>query len=286
MDTEPEPEVGNEPDGNTTSSDDDSEPETGGGLVSIIIAPENVLDMSDGSGASATSFTENLNFLVEAYACDENNVPKVITALEQGDTIRICIKPDAEATAVGLYMNRIDSTLFTMPDVEFIQYAVEVGQPDFYGMSKVDCSPGSSICIVESVMRAEFFASSGFVNVNGIAILQLGSSNSQRRQLRNEYDRELQNRENKDIGRFSISFPITTYQETVTIRTSSPSSTQSFLLIILSFTLILASSVLIWIRDVRRLGTNSNDVSLKRGLTETLKTTASLQYDDDDYCNN
>ena len=131
-------------------------------------------------------------------------------------------------------MNQVDSdsTLFTRPDIGgFIQYVVEGGQPDLYGMSEVECIPGSSICIVESVMRAEFFASSGFVNVSGIATLQLGSSSlktpSTRRRTRSRAS-ELQTRKNKGIRQFSISFPITTYQET--IGTAGPSLAQSFLL--------------------------------------------------------
>jgi hypothetical protein len=81
------------------------------------------------------------------------------------------------------------------------------------------------------------------------------------------------------------------------MKAKGPSSLQSFLLIILSFTLILASSVLFWIKDTRRFGTHRNDDDdddddshLKKNLAETYKTEVfhdDVHEDDttdDDYC--
>lgn len=272
----------------------------GGGLVQIVIAPQNSIDLNDanGTGGGGESFEEF--FLLIAYECDANNFPTTtITPLQQGDTIRICVEPDQKSLDYGFVMKQLDSTYYSRDDIPgLIQYAVEGGQPDFYGMSEIECIPGSLICAVETTIRAEFFASPGMVNVGGAASFQW---NWERRRNLNEKDeRDLQALDGidvNDIGRFNLALPLTTFQETMDMKAKGPSSLQSFLLIILSFTLILASSVLFWIKDTRRFGTHRNDDDdddddshLKKNLAETYKTEVfhdDVHEDDttdDDYC--
>jgi len=221
--------------------------------VTINIAPQNALNLS-----GADPIEPGFSFLLVAYECDQDNVIKTTsTVISQGDTIRICIEPDDEAVALGLVMKEIDSAFFTRDDIpDLVQYAVEGGNPDFYGMSEIFCIPGSLKCAVETTIRAEFFASTGMIKVTGAASFQWYWER-RNRHLNEEYERDLQTRGVDNIGRFSLGFAIATFQETMDVEMKGPSSLQSFLLIVLSFTLILASLVLIWIRDSRRSGVNS-----------------------------
>jgi hypothetical protein len=288
--------------------------EPGEGLVKIVIAPENALNLNDvdGLGGGQVGFEDF--FLLIAYACDENNfATTTVTPLQQGDTIRICVEPDQKSIEYGFVMKQMDSTYYTRDDIPgLIQYAVEGGQPDFWGMSEIVCIPGSLKCSVETTIRAEFFASPGIISVSGAASFQWDFE--RRRNLNEKDGRDLQAVDGRDVndeGRFNIVFPLTTFQETMDMKAKGPSSLQSFLLIILSFTLILASSVLLWIKDTRRSWTHHNDdddgctirqsVSshvtmgvvcdshLKKGMAETYKTESFHDdiHDDDidvEYC--
>jgi len=252
--------------------------------VTIVIAPQNALNLTDGRAP----ITPGFSFLLIAYECDQNNMIKTTsTVFSQGDTIRICIEPDEEAIALGLVMKEIDSAFFTRDDIpDLVQYAVEGGNPDFYGMSEVFCIPGSLKCAVETTIRAEFFASTGMIKVTGAASFEWYWESQ--RHLNEEYERDLQTRGVDNIGRFSLGFAITTFQETMDVEMKGPSSLQSFLLIVLSFTLILASSILFWIRDTRQSGANIKNAPAEKDLTETYKIEDFRCDDhddhDDDYC--
>jgi hypothetical protein len=264
-------------------------------LVKIVIAPENAINLNDidGLGDGQVGFEDF--FLLIAYECDENNfATTTVTPLQQGDTIRICIEPDQKSREYGFVMRKIDSTYYSRGDIPgLIQYAVEGGQPDFYGMSEIDCIPGSLKCSVETTIRAEFFASPGTINVGGAASFQWYFE--RRRNLNEKDGRDLQAVDGIDVndeGRFNLVLPLTTFQETMDMKSKGPSSIQSFLLIILSFTFILASSALFWIKDTRRLRMHHNDDDdddddshLKRDMAETYKS-ESFHDDDaeDDYC--
>ena len=232
------------------------------GLVKIVIAPENALNLNDVDGLGGGEVGFELFFLLIAYACDENNLPvTTVPPLTQGDTIKICVEPDEKSREYGFVMKQLDSTYYTRDDIpDLIQYAVEGGQPDFWGMSEIDCIPGSLKCSVETTIRAEFFASPGIVSVAGAASFQWDFE--RRRNLNETVGRDLQAVDGRDVndeGRFNIVFPLTTFQETMDMKAKGPSSLQSFLLIILSFTLILASIILLWIKDTRRSWTYHND---------------------------
>jgi len=261
--------------------DDSVDPDNPGEeVVKIIIAPKEVLDLGAGGG-----FSPEYRFLLLAYECDQNNMKQSTTVFNQGDTIRICIEPDAEAIEFGLVMKQIDSAFYSRDDIpSIVQFAVDGGQPDFYGMSEIYCIPGSLKCAVETTIRAEFFASAGMIKVTGAASFEWYWENSNRH-LNHEYERDLQTGGADQTAKFSLGFAITTFQETMDIEMKGPSSLQSFLLIVLSFTLILASSVLLWIRDTRRSGALIKNVPLEKDLAETYKI-EDFRYDDhdDDYC--
>ena len=236
------------PSGNETSNT------TTGGFGGIIIAPESMVSMGGSGTPQNVSFTTN----VEVFECDSNNSPYTkLTAYEQGELYRICIKPDPEAISLGLYMRRIDNLFYSRQDVPgLVQYAVEGGITDFYGLSEVFCDRGSDVCRVETIIRSEFFATPGMVNVVGIASLQFGNSPS-RRDLEISYntDRDLQREIPQDRGQFSVLFPVGTFGQTLAQQTKSSevSMLQYILLIVLSFTYLGLVIYLCWIRSTRKI---------------------------------
>jgi len=265
-----------------------------GGFGGILVAPDAVISM-DGS---ETSQNASDAFFLEAYECDENNAPTVIPVYEQGAVFRACIKPDERAQSLGLYMRSILSMYFHRPDLPAtIQYAVEGGQVDFYGMSQVGCERGSSICWIETVIRAEFFSTPGVVRIAGIASLQFGSG-STRRDLSSspedddavdtEFDRQLQNQASEDRGRFTMSFPVTTFQETLEREGhgghGAMSQLQAILMVVLSFVMVLTWIMLWWIRSARRVQTAKADgtYSPENGAKKNSSTTGKAASTDDE----
>jgi len=132
------------------------------------------------------------------------------------------------------------------------------GQPDFYGLSEFECSPGSSQCWVSSILRAEFFSSPGLVTISGIGTLQFGSSASRSLHFEEEEEeqRQLQNQGRQERGKFTLQFPVTTFQETFQLKRSNlqaMSQTQAILLVLLTFILIMNCTLLCWIKQSRRI---------------------------------
>ena len=220
---------------------------TAGNATGVLVAPNEVIFMG-GSGTGLNG--SDAFFLADAYECDENNLPVTVPVYKQGDALRICIKPDVRSTENGLYMRRIDSMYLSRPDIpEIIQYAVEGGLEDFYGMSQVICARGSTVCRVETIIRAEFFASPGVITIGGIASLQFGPHSSRhlsdhRRYLQQEDERR----------RFRVSFPVATFQEDLERGMDNfMSQPQAILLVVLTFTMLISWVILLWIRSTRRL---------------------------------
>jgi hypothetical protein len=225
------------------------------GFGGIIIAPEAMVSLGGSGDPINASFSYNL----EVFECDESNQPFVKTsAYSQGDLFRICIKPDADARSDGLYMRRLDNIYYTRQDIPgLIQFAIEGGLEDFYGMSKIYCERGDEVCRVDTIIRAEFFSSPGMVNVVGIASMQLGSSSS-RRNIKVNIDRNLQNiGAPDDKGKFSLLFPVGTFAQSLRKRqeSSGVSTVQYLLLVLLSFLFVTVLIYLFWIRLYRKAHT-------------------------------
>ena len=119
-------------------------------------------------------------FFVEGYICDEGLQPVVLSEPQtQGSVVRVCVVPDPEARDAGIYIRRIDSFSFIrtdLPDGSTVsQEAVRDGQsvnPDF---TSVFCAPGSEVCIMETLLKADFYTSPGGIFGYGEAWLQVRS---------------------------------------------------------------------------------------------------------------
>jgi hypothetical protein len=218
--------------------------------IGVMVGPAtNVLNM--------VNFT--LAYNLKAFVCDTNYAPTIIPVYEQGDLFRICISPDEEAAEDGLMMRQLDSMYYSKDGVELIQYAIEGGVADFFGFSQFECTPGTSVCWVETILRAEWFAVPGLVTMSGIGTLQFGSRRSLYNLITDENQRELQNQNDEERGIFTFEFPVTTFQETLIHNNGSASSSntvsqpQAILLVLLCFVLITNCIFVFWLRQSRRI---------------------------------
>jgi hypothetical protein len=136
--------------------------------------------------------TANAAYQVEGYRCDFTNTP--LTELElaesraQGTIIRVCVRPDSEARAYGIFMRSLDSFVFERYYEGSVgtvtQTAIENGSPASNQLTALYCTPGDAVCVFETILMAGFFRLPGQVEGTGIASMQFGYSSPSRRGLR------------------------------------------------------------------------------------------------------
>jgi hypothetical protein len=106
--------------------------------------------------------------------------PPAETVYNQGSLITVCVYPDADAAADGIVMNNIDSYAWRRQDPEvggvtppeIYQNAIGSGNADANGLTTfADCN-GSDVCVFDSILFAQFYATQGAVSGDGIATLQ------------------------------------------------------------------------------------------------------------------
>lgn len=117
---------------------------------------------------------------LEGYLCadDDEELDTENQSYSQGDVIRVCVRPDAEARPNNLYMRSIDSLTFTLQGDTSVTQPAVVGpnEASNLGLSTVECNSGDQICAVNTILFARFFASQDKVNANGNAVLQFGTT--------------------------------------------------------------------------------------------------------------
>jgi hypothetical protein len=133
-----------------------------------------------------------------AYECDHSNQkveeppPKVL-----GESVRICVTPDADAMMFGMTISSLDSWNFTRSGAS-MQPAVEMGAQAENGLTILMCIPGSTLCVFRTQFLPAFFPSDGVVNGVGDVVLRYaaGGLTARRRRLEisgtTKYDRQLQ----------------------------------------------------------------------------------------------
>jgi hypothetical protein len=117
-------------------------------------------------------------YAAEVYECDWRN--KEITSLAprtDGASIRICIRPNEIARALGIKINKIVSWNFTRPDLDLAQWAVE---PDAIqatdGLTVLMCLPGFDVCAFRTQLMSNFFDSDGILSGVGSVWLEFASA--------------------------------------------------------------------------------------------------------------
>mmetsp|Transcript_30189 Transcript_30189/g.50135 ORF Transcript_30189/g.50135 Transcript_30189/m.50135 type:complete len:404 (+) Transcript_30189:291-1502(+) len=115
---------------------------------------------------------------VEGYICNEEEMDGDLTAVRnQGAQIRVCVRPNAEARADGIYMRYIDSFTWNRDDT-ITQEAVVDREEAGNTLTSLYCTPGELVCHFVSILFASFYATPGAVAGSGIASMQFGGDNT------------------------------------------------------------------------------------------------------------
>ena len=134
--------------------------------------------------------TANQVYKLEAFQCDPNKVElstqQKQVVRNQGAIIRVCVRPDAEARPDGIKMREIQSLSYSRTAPDATQAAVENGSAALNGLSDLSCDPGMDVCMVETILVADFYRVTGVVSGSGVGSMQFG--NPQRRLRSSERD--------------------------------------------------------------------------------------------------
>ncbi len=127
--------------------------------------------------------TASDSFFVEAFVCTEAGIPILDTVpFMQGELVRVCVQPTAQAVDIGFRMRSIDR--FTFWQGYLSQEAIINQKVSINGLTELWCDQGSNLCMFETLLMASFFQGPNTVDGTGFAALQFGSGTTARRRLR------------------------------------------------------------------------------------------------------
>jgi len=131
------------------------------GAEEFVLSPDEIIDQT----------AEQL-YTLEGWLCNATN-HRVYDPIPiyQGTPTRVCVTPNAEARADGVYMRAIDSFYWTRDTI--FQTAItphQVAAP----LTEIECVPGMRICAFTTMLRADFFFKRGRVGGAGFGWLQFG----------------------------------------------------------------------------------------------------------------
>mmetsp|Transcript_57148 Transcript_57148/g.139321 ORF Transcript_57148/g.139321 Transcript_57148/m.139321 type:complete len:460 (-) Transcript_57148:122-1501(-) len=198
---------------------------------------------------------------VDGFLCDSNDVAltgqDLVEARNQGSILKVCVTPNADAQADGVFMRYIDSFSWTRDYGGVIgvvtQAAVVNRDAASNGLTDLTCVAGSLVCSFETILFASMYRTPGQVLGTGIASMQLGSQPISRRrrnlQLRGseEDEEELRRLQQQDddlniaaVAEFDLSleaFPVYNpylerYRDQMSSAPPSPSSSSIHVAII------------------------------------------------------
>ena len=120
-------------------------------------------------------------YFVVGYLCDDNLEQMIYRVpLSQGMKVRVCVEPTEEALQDGVYMRRIDSFTYQREMQEAGQYvtqaAVRDGESADPATTELFCERGSELCYFDTLLKADFYFSTGPVFGYGEAWLQVSTS--------------------------------------------------------------------------------------------------------------
>ena len=124
--------------------------------------------------------TANQGYFLEGYQCDLANDALNGTDLtdtrSQGSVIRVCVKPDTEAVAAGIKMRSLDEFTYTrnsgIRQPAIIGYNLEATN----GLTSLTCSNGVDVCVLETMLFAAFYSTTGVVLGSGTGSMQFGGA--------------------------------------------------------------------------------------------------------------
>jgi hypothetical protein len=163
--------------------------------------------------------TANQVYRVRGYQCGVGEFE--LTAAEkaatrvQGSVIKVCVTPDAEAKADGIYMRSIDSFSFNrdpLADTPVVQVAIlnKVEAANLLTTYSNSLCTGKEVCFFSTILFANFYTSEGQVDGSGIASMQFGEDSGRRLRLG---DRNLQD-DAAAAAEFELEFGVEALTET------------------------------------------------------------------------
>jgi hypothetical protein len=157
--------------------------------------------------------TANQVYQVVGFRCDASNaLISDLTPINQGTVVKVCVTPDAEATADGIKMRSIDTFTWSraLPAPGVTQAAiiardtVAANQLTSYTVCR-----GLAICSFETILFANFYTALGSVAGSGVASMQFGTNTSRRlRSGAGAAGRNLQDDEVAGASEFELDFTI------------------------------------------------------------------------------
>jgi hypothetical protein len=156
--------------------------------------------------------TANQVYQVVGFRCDaDNNLLSDLTPINQGSVVRVCVTPDAEATADGIKMRSID--LFTwsraLPAPGVTQAAIIARDtPAANQLTAYLPCRGFGVCSFETILFANFYTALGSVAGAGVASMQFGTNASRRLRSGAAAGRDLQDEEVAAAAEFELDFTI------------------------------------------------------------------------------
>jgi hypothetical protein len=122
--------------------------------------------------------TANQVYLLDGYQCNDANdaltEAELAATRNQGSVIRVCVKPDAEATADGIKMRSIDEFTFTRDTISQPAITSANTQSD-NGLTSLSCTSGADVCSFETILFAAFYTTAGTVAGSGTGSMQFGA---------------------------------------------------------------------------------------------------------------
>ncbi len=137
--------------------------------------------------------TANQVYQVVGFRCDANDdLISDLTPINQGSVVRVCVTPDAEATADGIKMRSIDLFTWsrTLPSEVTQAAIISRGTVAANQLTTLNLCRGLPICSFETILFANFYTALGSVAGSGVASMQFGTNTSRR--LRSGAGRNLQ----------------------------------------------------------------------------------------------
>ena len=131
-------------------------------------------------GDDTSSYLKNSSF--EEVEFDREWNPKII--YNQGSVVRICVRPNKEAQLQGIKMRRVEWFTFWRLDEEsplndksggpLVEQnaVVKGGKPAYNGLTNYHCT--LDMCVIETLLRADFYRYPGTTQGRGLAHLQFG----------------------------------------------------------------------------------------------------------------
>jgi hypothetical protein len=155
--------------------------------------------------------TANQVYLVIGYRCNANNEKVEINeAITQGTVVKVCVEPDAEATADGIKMRSIDDFTWSRVTPNVVNQPAIVGKNQVAAnqLTTLVCIGGSQKCSFETILFAAFYTTPGAVLGSGVASMQFGTTNNGRRLRGDSEGRDLQEDDSAAAAEFELDFDV------------------------------------------------------------------------------